>query len=309
MPFLELASWALAGGYAVSAVAHAGGAASRGPAVVAASAASAFSVAALAVAATRSHRDSVRVGLARAVGMVALVHALLRFAIDPVPGQTGHLLLTLVGLAAFLTARTYLVFAAIGWLGWMRTIPSGTPPDGWGQQAYLLLTATGLGVVLMLGRLYRELERERAGVVEEGLNRDLAVSLSWYKALFDQSPALMCIHDQVGRIEDVNPAGLESLGYSRQAVVGQSILDFMVPVAAGGPAGYLEEVVREGRADGFLRARAADGHVRIWEYRSTLLRAGSDVQILATATDVTELTRAQDAVARLSESDPTTESP
>ena len=94
----------------------------------------------------------------------------------------------------------------------------------------------------------------------------------------------------------MNPAGLEALGYARQDVVGRKITDFMVPVTEDGPEAYLRDIQRVGSTEGVLRARRADGSLRIWEYRSTILRTGSEDQVLATATDVTELAEARDWV-------------
>jgi len=299
VPFLELAAWTLAGIYTVTAVAHAGGAASRAPAIVVVSVVAALLMAALAVVAGRTRGDLRRLSLATLVAALVLVIAFVRLGMHPSPEQTTHIALALVGVGAFVQVRGYVVLATLAWMGWLFIVPSASGAAGWGEQAYFLLTATGLGAVLMLARLYQEHERRRAGVVEEGLNEDLAVTLGWYRTLFHESPALMCIHDVAGRIEEVNPAGLEALGYDRSYVVGSDILEFMIPVSPDGPSDYLREVVAEGRAEGFLRARRADGAVRIWEYRSTRIRSGVNVQILATATDVTELARAREVMAGL----------
>ena len=258
-------------------------------------------MAGLAVAVARTHGDIQRLTIATLIATLVLSNALFRFALDPSPGQTTHVALALVGLGAFIRVRAYLMLSAFAWIGWILAIPREASSVGWGQQASFLVTATALGVILMLARLYADHERERAGLVEEGLNQDLSVTLGWYKTLFNESPALMCIHDASGRIEEVNPAGLDALGYTRQEVVGRNILEFMEPVSPDGPMGYLEDVVAVGRAEGFLRARHAQGGVRIWEYRSTLLRADTHKQVLATATDVTELARAKEAVERLGE--------
>ena len=299
VPFLELAAWTLAAVYAITAVAHAGGGGTRTPAIVGLSAGLALLMAGLAVAAGRSNGEFPRLGLATGVAGLVLANALVRLGLHPSPEQTTHLVLALVGVGVFVHVRTYLLLSAVAWAGWVLAIPSGASAAGWGQQAWFLLMATGLGAVLMLARLYQDHERERAGLVEEGLSQDLAVSLGWYRTLFHESPALMCIHDAAGRIEEVNPAGLQALGYDRAHVVGSNILEFMIPVSPDGPSEYLEDVVSQGRAEGFLRARRSDGKVRIWEYRSTRLQSGSDVQVLATATDVTDLDRARGAVARL----------
>jgi PAS domain S-box-containing protein len=256
-------------------------------------------MAALAVAAGRAHGELQRLTLATGVAGLVLANALVRLGLQPSPEQTTHLVLALVGVGVFVHVRAYLLLSAIAWAGWVLAIPAGAPSTGWGQQTWFLLTATALGAVLMLARLYQDHESERAGMVEEGLSQDLAVSLGWYRTLFHESPALMCIHDAAGRIEEVNPAGLQALGYDRAHVVGSNILEFMIPVSPDGPSEYLEEVVNQGRAEGFLRARRSDGEVRIWEYRSTRLQSGADVQVLATAADVTDLDQARDAVGRL----------
>ncbi|MEJ2542072.1 MAG: PAS domain S-box protein [Gemmatimonadota bacterium] len=296
VPFLEVAAWALGGFYAVSAVAHAGGPLSRAPAVVVASAVSAFLLAGVALTAARARDDRVRTGLAWGVGGIVMANAVFRVLLVGTPEQTTHLGLALVALGAFFPIRVYTIATVAGWLAWLLTVASSGASGTWGHYGEFLVTATGLGFVFLFVRHYRDGEMERARRIEEGLSRDVEVSLGWYKKLFHESPALMCLHDEVGRVEEVNPAGLKALGYSRQEVVGRNIMDFMVPVTLEGPESYLREVQEKGGAEGLLRVRRADGSLRIWEYRSTNLDTGGESQILATAADVTELARARDWV-------------
>ena len=295
-PFLEPAAWALAAGFAVSALVQV---IVPGPSVgvlVAVSALSSLILAAIAVAAHRVTDGEVRRGMVGGVGGVILANAIFRLAAGPGPEQATHLGLALVLLGGFLRSTVYLPLLGVAGFSWLVVLARYGVRGLGAHYTVFLIACAGVGVLLLLRRQYRDHELEHARTVEDGLNQDLRVTLGWYKQLFTESPALMCVHDTDGRIEEVNPAGLRALGYDRQDVVGRNIMEFMLPVTEDGPKRYLEDIQRHGWTEGLLRARRSDGSLRIWEYRSTILRTGAEVQVLATAADITELAEARDWV-------------
>lgn len=301
VPFLEPASWALAVWYAASAVFLTRAPGQAALQIAAASAVAAFALAGLAAAAHRTEGERARSAMATVVGGVVLAHALVQVGMGPGPGAVAHLGLVMVGLGAFGGGRLFAATLGVVTVGWLILVPRSGAAGSTPHDSGFLFGSAVLGGVLLLTRRYRDEVLEEARRVEDGLSEDLRVSLGWYKRLFHESPALMCVHDGNGRIEEVNPAGLRALGHPRQEVVGRNIMDFMVPVTQDGPQEYLRDIQREGWTEGLLRARRADGSLRIWEYRSTVLGNGPGDVVLATATDVTELAEAQDWVHRETE--------
>lgn len=288
-PFIEPAAWLLAAWYAGAAVLNTGRLAEDGSGVAVASAISSFLLAGTAFVAHRADEAGLRRALAVGIGALLLANAVFRMSSGPGPEHVTHLGLVVVGLGAFLPAGAFLPMAGVATAAWLLAIPQYGPEDGTLHfSGYLLASAALGGVLLVVGR-HREESVDDARTEEAALGEDLRVSLGWYKKLFVESPALMCVHDANGRIEEVNPAGLDALGYARQEVVGRNIMDFMVPMTEDGPEQYLRDIQRVGLTEGLLRARRADGVVRVWEYRSTILEAGPERLILATAADVTEL--------------------
>jgi PAS domain S-box-containing protein len=286
----------LAGWYGAAAVLATAGGEGPSSGVAAASAVTAFILAGVAAAAHRTEDDRARSTMVAAVGAVVVAQAAFRVGVAAGPEQATHLGLVLVGLGAFVAGRIFLPIAGLAAVCWLMVLPRF---GGVGSAAHFsgfLVGSLALGGVLLLTRRYRDEVLEEARKVEDGLTEDLRVSLRWYKQLFQESPALMCVHDGNGRIEEVNPAGLRALGYPRQEVVGRNIMDFLVPVTPDGPRQYLRDIQRQGRTEGLLRARRADGSLRVWEYRSTILGNGPGDVVLATATDVTELAEAEDWV-------------
>jgi PAS domain S-box-containing protein len=261
-----------------------------------ASALSSFLLAGTAAVAHRSLEGEIRSALAAGVGALVVANAVFRMGVEPGPEQVTHLGLVLVGLGAFLEGGVFLPLAGLAGVAWLLTVPRYGGLDTTAHFGGYLLGSMVLGCILLVARGYRGGSREGTGEAEDGLSEDLRVSLGWYKKLFLESPALMCVHDGNGRIEEVNPAGLEALNYARQDVVGRNIMEFMVPVTEDGPEQYLRDIQRLGWTEGLLRARRADGRLRVWEYRSTILENGPERLVLATATDVTDLAETPDWV-------------
>ena len=304
VPFLEPAAWLLAAVYASRALLQALGPVAAPGSFVAVAALSSFLLAAAGAVAHSTTDNDARRRVAARMGVLIVANGVFRLVVGSGPEQATEAGLALVAVGAFLRAPIYLPAVGCVTLSWLAVLPRYTSGESGAHYSGYLLASALLGGILLVTRRYRDRELDHARRLEDGLSQDLQISLGWYKKLFQESPALMCVHDTDGRIEEVNPAGLKALGYERQEVVGGSIMDFMVPVTEDGPENYLRGIQRDGWTEGLLRARHADGSLRIWEYRSTILETGSEVQVLATATDITELAEARDWVAGEQDRDP-----
>lgn len=298
-PFLTPAAWILAGLYAVFAVAMAGDPPPVGTLMLGLSLATAVAMSGIAVAARRTSSGEVRGALMVGVAGLVVLNSIIRLGISGDPVQSTNLGLLLIGVGATMGIRAFVSFAGLVWVSWLVLLPGAGLAGAWEHYGFFLFSSTALGVILLVGRSRYTLRLDRAAEVEEELTRDLSQSLAWYRKLFHDSPALMCLHDSSGRIEEVNPAALRALGLPRQEVVGRNILDFMVPYTEEGPGEYLRDVQEERGAEGWTRVRTGDGRILVWEYRSTTLGAGPNAQVLGTAVDVTELNRARDGLAAL----------
>lgn len=94
----------------------------------------------------------------------------------------------------------------------------------------------------------------RARMAEEKLRS----SEMRFRTIYNQAPSGMALIDDAGRLQDVNPALMQLLGHSREALVGRFLFDFA-------PAAY-QDLVRQ-RVAGTLAGDAA------WQGEFPLLRA------------------------------------
>jgi PAS domain S-box-containing protein len=69
--------------------------------------------------------------------------------------------------------------------------------------------------------------RQSRDVTEQAQARLFEVQREQYYRLFATSSDLMCIADAEGRFTEINPGGLEALGYGRDEIMGRSFLDFV----------------------------------------------------------------------------------
>jgi PAS domain S-box-containing protein len=67
-----------------------------------------------------------------------------------------------------------------------------------------------------------------------------------YRDLYQATPAMLHTIDQEGRLTDVSDHWLDKLGYTREEVLGRSILDFMTDASRRPLMGRIREILREG---------------------------------------------------------------
>jgi PAS domain S-box-containing protein len=133
-------------------------------------------------------------------------------------------------------------------------------------------------------------ERKRA-------ERALRESEDRYRDLVEHSRDLICTHDLRGRLLSVNKEPARILGYAPEELLKVPMQELVSPDFRDKFDDYLQEIRREGYAQGFLAVRTRSGETRIWEYRNTLRTEGVPEPVVrGMAHDVTERKRAEKAL-------------
>src|SRR6185436_3423269 len=114
-----------------------------------------------------------------------------------------------------------------------------------------------------------------------------------YRDLVENSYDLICTHDAEGKLLSVNAAAGKALGYPRDALLGRSLEELLVPETRGLFPIYLAEILAKGSAHGVMRMSAANGDVREWEYHNSERRLPNGQRIIrGLAHDVTQQLKA-----------------
>jgi PAS domain S-box-containing protein len=120
-----------------------------------------------------------------------------------------------------------------------------------------------------------------------------------YRELVEDSLGLICTHTLDGTLLSVNPAAARQLGYEPADMVGRNLADFLAPAAYRVFADYLRQVSQEKSAGGLMSIMTKTGETRVWHYRNLLKEEpDSPPYVLGHAVDVTDRTRAEEALAR-----------
>jgi len=117
-----------------------------------------------------------------------------------------------------------------------------------------------------------------------------------YRDLYQATPAMLHTIDPEGRLTEVSNHWLERLGYSREEVLGRSVLEFMTDASRKPLVGRLREVISEGDFRNVPRQMVTrDGEVRDVLLSSHTERGASHevVRTLVASKDVTERNRAE----------------
>ncbi|MEZ5564744.1 MAG: sigma 54-interacting transcriptional regulator [Gammaproteobacteria bacterium] len=122
-----------------------------------------------------------------------------------------------------------------------------------------------------------------------------------YRDLYQSTPAMLHTIDEDGRLTDISDHWLQTLGYSRNEVLGRSILDFMSAVSRQPLVGRLREIINRGDIENEPRQMVTrSGEVRdvLMSSRTERDARNSVIRSLVASIDVTERNRAE---ARLKE--------
>jgi PAS domain S-box-containing protein len=146
--------------------------------------------------------------------------------------------------------------------------------------------------------------------VQRGAEDTLRASEARYRQLVEGSLGMVCTHDLRGTILSVNTYGAQSIGRTRDQMVGHSLTDFMPQESRDQQsrdqgrrdafAEYLADIVHKGEVQGLLSLNHIDGDIRVIAYRNKLIEVpGHAAYVLGFGVDITEQMRAEDKLRAL----------
>ncbi|MCC2668473.1 MAG: hypothetical protein K0Q72_944 [Armatimonadetes bacterium] len=143
-----------------------------------------------------------------------------------------------------------------------------------------------VATVRALLRLYQAMsDRQRARAAQQE-------SEETFRALFENAMDAILIADDRSAYVDVNPAGCELLGRTREELLGASLTDVVPPELQGQARLQWDVFLREGHQEGVFELRRADGSTRLVEFRARAnFRPGLHLSVLR---DITARTRTEE---------------
>ena len=168
--------------------------------------------------------------------------------------------------------------------GTLRRIAWSASPlvDDLGQVSFII--ATGVDVT-----------------VQRAAEDTLRESEARYRQLVEGSLGMVCTHDLRGVVLSVNAHGAQSIGRTREEMVGHPLAEFMPEERHAGFERYLREIVEKGEVQGLLYLRHVDGEVRVIAYRNKLIEIPSrEPYVLGFGVDISEQVRAEGQLRSLS---------
>lgn len=134
------------------------------------------------------------------------------------------------------------------------------------------------------------------------IEEQIRLSEARYKAIFDNSQALICTHDLDGRLLTVNPATVKALGFSQQRLIGQYIHSVLpASRAASFKEEYLQRIATEGHAEGVMIAVSAEGKKIYLLYQNYLVQEADTAYVIGFAQDITQRINAENALRKSEE--------
>jgi PAS domain S-box-containing protein len=124
-----------------------------------------------------------------------------------------------------------------------------------------------------------------------------------FERLFRNNPALMALSNLPGReFIDVSDSFLQTLGYTRDEVIGKTAEELAIFTDAKQAALLAEELAGQGRINNTqLQVRRKDGQIRIGLFSGEIIQSHGRRLFLTVMNDITELQQAQMAVKTLNE--------
>ncbi|MFD2287888.1 PAS domain S-box protein [Pedobacter petrophilus] len=131
------------------------------------------------------------------------------------------------------------------------------------------------------------------------IGRDITAEIEKNKALkdseqklnkfFESSQGLMSTHDVNGKLITLNPAGAETLGFSRTELLNKTLFD-IIPIARhDNLRQYLKDIVAHGVSKGYMVVKRKSGEERLWLYSNVLQQdPNGEPYIVGNAVDITD---------------------
>jgi PAS domain S-box-containing protein len=136
--------------------------------------------------------------------------------------------------------------------------------------------------------------------IQRAAEETLRESEARYRQLVEGSLGMVCTHDLRGVILSVNAHGAQSIGRTREQMVGRGLAEFMPDNKREAFAEYLADIIHKGEVQGLLSLSHIDGDIRIVAYRNKLIEVpGHAAYVLGFGVDITEQMRAEDKLRAL----------
>ena len=136
--------------------------------------------------------------------------------------------------------------------------------------------------------------------VQRGAEETLRESEARYRQLVEGSLGMVCTHDLQGLLLSVNNHGAQSVGYTREEVIGHRLSEFMPEDRRAEFDNYLSYIVNKGEVQGLLHLSHANGEARVVAFRNKLIQTpGRDPYVLGFGIDISEQVRAEDRLRAL----------
>ncbi len=122
------------------------------------------------------------------------------------------------------------------------------------------------------------------------IEEKIRVNEKRYRDLFNYSQALICTHDKNGIILSVNPSICEALGYSRDEMVGNSLLQFVpIQFEEFQQTDYYDLLWAEGKRSGVIPAIHKNGKKIFLLFQNYLVEeTGEEPYVIGFAQDITD---------------------
>jgi PAS domain S-box-containing protein len=164
-----------------------------------------------------------------------------------------------------------------------------------GEEAAVEAMKAGAHDYVMKGNLTRLCATVERGLEEAEARRERRRAEEERDRLFEFSPDLLGVAGLDGRFKRVNPAFEETLGYSTEELLAKPFIDFVHPEDRAATASELESLGRGARTAYFENRYLREDGSEVWlEWKAVL--AVKDDLIYATARDITERKRAEEAL-------------
>lgn len=118
-----------------------------------------------------------------------------------------------------------------------------------------------------------------------------------YRDLFAKSLGLICVHDVVGLLFAVHPAGAAQLGYTPDELIGRNMRELVTPRFQSQFDDYLDRIRQQGTDSGLLSVLDRAGQNHIFAYKNVLHRdPRSESYVIGYSQDVTAEQQAKKAL-------------
>ncbi len=136
------------------------------------------------------------------------------------------------------------------------------------------------GLIYSIGRDITNLEEKKIL---------LSQSEKRFRAFFENSQNLFCMHSLDGRFLSVNITGANMVGYTIEEVKERSLFDFIPENNHDLLKEYLEIIRIKGRAEGIMKVVTKTGEIRTWLFNNVLQQDDQDKEyVIGSAIDLTE---------------------